>query len=152
MLSTWISSSVLLYDLSHLVSCFSLMLSALHLSPCFLPLPYVLCILFFALFFIFALCLIRYVFCLVFYLVSYLSNFRSCLSAVDLLIFSFYIVNLDKQFYIELAANQCKCFVWHYWVFYALRLLPCLLFLPYVLCVASFVSSFACRNFVFIWV
>ncbi len=77
-----------------------------------------------------ALCLVR----CVSRLVSRPLGFRSCSSKVDLLVFSLYIVSLDKQLYVELAINQYRCLVWRRWVSCALRLLrlsprlsPCLL-------------------------
>ena len=42
---------------------------------------------------------------LVLSLIYLLSGFRSCLSVVDLLVFSLHILSLDKQSYVELVAN-----------------------------------------------
>ncbi len=65
-----------------------------------------------------ALCLVRCVTCLV----SRPLGFRSCLSAVDLLVFSLYILSLDKQSYVELVVNQYRYLVWRCRVLCALRL------------------------------
>ena len=46
-----------------------------------------------------------------------LSGFRSCSGEVDLLVFSLYIVSLDKQSYVELGANQYKCLVGLVWCY-----------------------------------
>ncbi len=69
-----------------------------------------------------AFCLVRCVFCLV----SCPLGFRSCSSAVDLLVFSLYIISLDKQSYVEIAVNQYKYLVWHCWLSCAFCL--CLVF------------------------
>ncbi len=64
------------------------------------------------------LCLVHYVS----HLVSRPLGFRSRLSVVDLLVFSLYIVSLDKQSYVELAVNQYRCLVWRRRVSCTLRL------------------------------
>lgn len=51
--------------------------------------------------------LMHYIFCRV----SRLLGSGSRLSVVNLLVFSLYIIGLDKQSYVELAADQYRCFV-----------------------------------------
>lgn len=117
LLLTWILSSVLLCTTSHLISCLYYISCAFCLLPCFLP--YILYILSSALFFAFAFYLMHCISCFISYLYlifcvlrllphfipCLLSGFCSRLGELDLLVFIFYIVSLDKQSYIKLIAN-----------------------------------------------
>lgn len=39
----------------------------------------------------------------------------SCLGAINLLVFSLYIVSFDKKLYVELGANEYKCLIGFLW-------------------------------------
>lgn len=101
-----------------------------YVSSFFLFLPCVLCVASLVLSFAFTLWLLCNISCLV----SCLLAFYSRLSIVVLLVFSHYIISLDKHLYIELIANRYNCFIWRCWASYILYLL----FLHYVLCIMSF--------------
>ena len=80
-----------------------------------------------------------------------LSGFCSCSGAVDLLVFSLYIVNLDKQLYVELRANQYKCLVglvWRYWGFVLTRV-HCIVDLTIGVCL--FIIGMLCLLFLAIF-
>lgn len=67
----------------------------------------IVCIAFLVLFL--ALCLMHCVCCYVLHLL----DFRFHSSAINLLVFSLYIVGLDKQLYVELTVNQYRYLFWH---------------------------------------
>lgn len=113
------------------------MLSCLLRSTCLLFLSCILCDPFFAL----SLAL-YFVYC-VFCLVSRSSEFCFCLSTVNLLVFSLYIISHDKQSYVELAANKYRCLVWRCQVSCTLYLLSRLLRLHSIFCIASLALSLA---------
>lgn len=158
-----------------LVSCFCLISYTLYLLPCFLfieisflfecsrsaqfflSLSCILCITFLALFFClcliscalrFLLCFLPYILCiasLTMFLAYWISVLFECNKSAW---FSLYIISFDKQLSVELAANQYRYLVWHYWVFCVLRLCLVsgalrLLLLLFVLCVLYLVLSFA---------
>lgn len=119
---------------------FCLVPYALHLLPRLSLLCFILCNV--SLASSLALCLMH----CIFHLASRSWDFHSHLSIVDLLLFSYNIVSLDKQSYVELTANKYRCFIWCRWVSCVLRL--CLVFCmlclspsPYILNVMSLALS-----------
>ena len=90
-----------------------------------------------------------YICCFLLYLAwilrTTLSEFRSCLDRVDLLVFSLYIVSLDKYSYIEPEANQYKCLVglvWCCWGF-VLAWVHCIVDLTVGVCVSLSLQYFS---------
>lgn len=130
LLSTWISLFAPLC--SHFLSLlYILCVASLISSLAFACLVY--CISCFISDFVFyaflALFLILYFMRYISHLISHPLSYCFYLSIVDLLIFLFYIISLNKQLYLELAINQYRSFVWHYWVSCTLH--PC--FISWVL-------------------
>lgn len=91
------------------------MSGALHFLPRFGPLSCVLCIASLAVSCVLRLFPLPDVFYTLrfssYFLLCPMSGFHSRLGAIDLPVLFFFMVSLDKQLYIELAANQYRCLV-----------------------------------------